>query len=107
MVGKYKVITLCGSTRFKDAFMGEQKRLTLEGTFTENIKVIDQFNKKTCLIEKYFSLQREINAKSTRNQREIRRNSIAKFRFAYKTIDERHVCVLDIMLNHGQTSLLR
>ena len=23
MVGKYKVITLCGSTRFKDAFMGE------------------------------------------------------------------------------------
>lgn len=23
MVGKYKVITLCGSTRFKDAFMSE------------------------------------------------------------------------------------
>ncbi len=31
MVGKYKVITLCGSTRFKDAFMEAQKRLTLEG----------------------------------------------------------------------------
>ena len=31
MVGKYKVITLCGSTRFKDAFMKAQKRLTLEG----------------------------------------------------------------------------
>ena len=31
MVGKYKVITLCGSTRFKDAFMETQKRLTLEG----------------------------------------------------------------------------
>ena len=30
MVGKYKVITLCGSTRFKDAFMEAQKRLTLE-----------------------------------------------------------------------------
>ena len=29
MVGKYKVITLCGSTRFKDAFMEAQKRLTL------------------------------------------------------------------------------
>ena len=26
MVGKYKVITLCGSTRFKDAFLAEQKR---------------------------------------------------------------------------------
>ena len=31
MVGKYKVITLCGSTRFKDAFLEAQKRLTLEG----------------------------------------------------------------------------
>ena len=31
MVGKYPVITLCGSTRFKDAFLEAQKRLTLEG----------------------------------------------------------------------------
>ena len=31
MVGKYKVITLCGSTKFKDDFFKEQKRLTLEG----------------------------------------------------------------------------
>ena len=31
MIGKYKVITLCGSTRFKDEFMQTQKRLTLEG----------------------------------------------------------------------------
>lgn len=31
MVGKYKVITLCGSTRFKDAFMEAQKKLSLEG----------------------------------------------------------------------------
>ncbi|MBP3200301.1 MAG: hypothetical protein J6M39_01430 [Lachnospiraceae bacterium] len=30
MVGKYKVITLCGSTRFKKEFMEVQKRLTLE-----------------------------------------------------------------------------
>ena len=35
MVGKYKVITLCGSTRFKDAFLETQKRLTLE----ENIVI--------------------------------------------------------------------
>ena len=27
MVGKYKVIILCGSTRFKDEFMEAQKRL--------------------------------------------------------------------------------
>ena len=31
MVGKYKVVTLCGSTRFKNEFMEAQKRLTLEG----------------------------------------------------------------------------
>jgi hypothetical protein len=30
MVGDYRVVTLCGSTRFKDAFMESQKRLTLE-----------------------------------------------------------------------------
>ena len=29
MVGKYNVITICGSTRFKDAFMKTQKKLTL------------------------------------------------------------------------------
>ena len=31
MVGKYKVITLCGSTKFKEQFLEVQKRLTLEG----------------------------------------------------------------------------
>lgn len=30
MIGKYRIITLCGSTRFKDEFIAEQKRLTLE-----------------------------------------------------------------------------
>lgn len=27
----YEVVTLCGSTKFKDEFIKEQKRLTLEG----------------------------------------------------------------------------
>ena len=31
MTGRYKVVTLCGSTRFKEEFMEAQKRLTLEG----------------------------------------------------------------------------
>lgn len=31
MIGKYKVITLCGSTKFKDEFIEAQKRLTLAG----------------------------------------------------------------------------
>ena len=37
MVGKYKVITLCGSTRFKDAFYEAQKRLTLEGNIVISV----------------------------------------------------------------------
>lgn len=30
MVGEYKVVTLCGSTRFKEQFYQVQKKLTLE-----------------------------------------------------------------------------
>ena len=37
MQGKYKVITLCGSTRFKDEFMMAQKRLTLEGNIVISV----------------------------------------------------------------------
>ena len=37
MVGKYKVITLCGSTRFKEQFIREQKRLTLEGNIVISV----------------------------------------------------------------------
>ncbi len=63
MVGKYKVITLCGGTKFKDEFLIEQKRLTLEGNivisvglfghsgddevWTENIKkMLDDMHKR-------------------------------------------------------------
>jgi hypothetical protein len=37
MVGKYPVITLCGSTRFRDAFHEAQKRLTLEGNIVISV----------------------------------------------------------------------
>ena len=37
MVDSYKVITLCGSTRFKDEFMEAQKRLTLEGNIVISV----------------------------------------------------------------------
>ncbi len=37
MNGKYKVITLCGSTRFKDAFLEAQKRLTLDGNIVISV----------------------------------------------------------------------
>lgn len=31
MIGKYGIVTLCGSTKFKDEFMNMQKKLTLAG----------------------------------------------------------------------------
>ena len=37
MVGKYRVITLCGSTRFKDQFIEAQKKLTLEGNIVISV----------------------------------------------------------------------
>ena len=37
MVGKFKVITLCGSTRFKVDFLEAQKRLTLEGNIVISV----------------------------------------------------------------------
>ena len=37
MVGGYRVITLCGSTRFKDAFMEVQKQLTLDGNIVISV----------------------------------------------------------------------
>jgi hypothetical protein len=37
MVGKYKVITLCGSTKFKDEFVEAQKRLSLAGNIVISV----------------------------------------------------------------------
>ena len=37
MEGNYPVITLCGSTRFKEEFMMAQKRLTLEGNIVISV----------------------------------------------------------------------
>ena len=37
MQGKYRVITLCGSTRFKNEFLEVQKQLTLEGNIVISV----------------------------------------------------------------------
>ena len=37
MVGNYKVVTLCGSTRFKEEFMKVQKDLTLKGNIVISV----------------------------------------------------------------------
>ena len=76
MVGKYKVITLCGSTKFKDDFIREQKRLTLEGNivisvglfghsgddevFTEGVKEMldDMHKRKIDMADEIFVINR-------------------------------------------------
>ena len=37
MIGRYKVITLCGSTKFKEQYLEAQKRLTLEGNIVISV----------------------------------------------------------------------
>ena len=37
MITNYPIITLCGSTRFKDAFLDAQKRLTLAGNIVISV----------------------------------------------------------------------
>ena len=37
MVGEYKVITLCSSTKFKEQYLEAQKQLTLEGNIVISV----------------------------------------------------------------------
>src|SRR5665648_798699 len=37
MIGKYKIITLCGSTRFREEFLEAQKRLTVDGNIVISV----------------------------------------------------------------------
>lgn len=37
MIGNYKIVTLCGSTRFKNEFLEVQKRLTLDGNIVISV----------------------------------------------------------------------
>ena len=43
MVGNYPVITLCGSTRFKEEFIEVQKQLTLEGNIVISVGLFGHF----------------------------------------------------------------
>ena len=43
MVKNYKVITLCGSTRFKDEFMKAQKELTLKGNIVISVGSLGKY----------------------------------------------------------------
>ena len=41
MIENYKIVTLCGSTRFKEQFLEAQKRLTLEGCIVISVGLFE------------------------------------------------------------------
>ena len=49
---RYKVITLCGSTKFKDAFLETQKRLTLDGNIVISIGLFGHSGDEEVWLEK-------------------------------------------------------
>ena len=51
MIGKFKVIILCGSTKFKEQYLAEQKRLTLEGNIVISVGLFGHSGDKEFFIE--------------------------------------------------------
>ena len=52
MIGIYKIITLCGSTRFREEFIAEQKRLTLEGNIVISVGLFGHSGDEEVWLEK-------------------------------------------------------
>jgi len=52
MIGNYKIITLCGSTRFRDEFIAWQKRLTLEGNIVISVGLFGHSGDEEVWLEK-------------------------------------------------------
>ena len=50
-MSKYNVITLCGSTKFKDEFMKLQEELTLKGNIVLNLSIFFHSEKNSKLDE--------------------------------------------------------
>lgn len=46
MIGKYKVVTLCGSTKFKEDFIAAQEKLTLEGNIVITVGMFGHADNK-------------------------------------------------------------
>lgn len=51
MVGKYQVVTLCGSTRFKEEFLRQQKLLTLAGKIVISVGLFGHSGDSEALAE--------------------------------------------------------
>lgn len=54
MIQNYKVITLCGSTRFKKQFLETQKRLTLDGCIVKKVNYLEPISQEKQDHEGYY-----------------------------------------------------
>jgi len=52
MIDKYKIITLCGSTRFKEEYLEVQKKLTLQGYIVISVGLFGHSGDKEVWSEK-------------------------------------------------------
>lgn len=108
MIGNYKVITLCGSTKFKNEFMQAQKELTLKGyivisvglfghadkeydkVITDSIKVMldDMHRKKIDMSDEIMVINKDgYIGRSTRNEIEYARLQGKKINYYFKDGD--------------------
>ena len=96
---KYKIITLCGSTKFKDEFMKVQKELTLKGNIvisvglfghadgenlTDDVKIMldDMHKSKICIADEIFVINKGgYVGSSTQNEIDyaLRNNKIVNY----------------------------
>ena len=98
MIGNYKIITLCGSTKFKEDFMQVQKKLTLEGNivisvgcfghagdkFTEEQKIMldDMHKRKIDMADEIFVINKNgYIGESTRSEIEYARVNSKEIRY--------------------------
>ena len=56
MVGKYKVITLCGSIRFKEIFIKTQEELTLAGNIVLSVEFFGNIGDNEFLTEEIMAM---------------------------------------------------
>ena len=65
MQGRFKVITLCGSTRFREEYMEAQKRLTLEGNIVISVGLFGHSSDSEYWVDSLIDTLKEYQAKKS------------------------------------------
>ncbi|MGL5642890.1 MAG: hypothetical protein ACRDDM_11500 [Paraclostridium sp.] len=70
-MGKYKVITLCGSTKFKNEFLEIQKKLTLEGNIVISLGIFTHADNENIMNEEITDMLEDIHKEKIKMSNEI------------------------------------